>query len=138
MKNLFLAAFFAGLTTIVPVLGTHGTASAAPTVKPLIVRIEASWCPACHATQATFDRVKSEYAGKVQFVVLDVSNAQSAQRSAAQAKRLGILDFFDSNKTSTSLVAAIDPRTHAVLGTVYNDTNLADYERLIGSAVRSH
>ncbi len=138
MRNLFIAAFIAGLLTLAPVFRVDGIAATSPTIKPLVVRIDASWCPACHATQDTFDRIKSEYAGKAQFVVLDVSDAQSAARSEARAKALGIQDFYNANKTSTSLVAVINPHSHAVLGAVYNDTNPEDYERLINPAVQRH
>lgn len=137
MRKLFIAALFAAVAAAAPLFGIHGVASAAQTVKPIVVRIEASWCPACRASQATFDRIRSQYAGKAQFVVLDVSDAKSAAESEALAKRLGIQNFFDNNKTATSLVATINPRTHAVVGTVYNDTNLSDYQRLIASALKS-
>ena len=133
MRKILLAALAA--LSITTLLVDAGFASASTNPPPLVVRIEAAWCPACHATQATFDKIKSEYAGKVQFVELDVTDATTAGRSQVVATRLGILDFYNRNKTSTSMVALIDPRTHAVRGTLYNDTNQTDYEHLINSAV---
>ncbi len=136
MRNLSIAAAFALLVGLAQVFTGH-PASAAPATKPLVVRVEAGWCPACRATQTTFDKIQREYAGKVQFVVLDVTDAQTAHLSETRARRLGILDFYNQFRDATSTVAVIDPRSHAVLGSVYNDTNPGDYERLINTAIQS-
>lgn len=137
MKKFLIAAF--SLVLFMSIQMSAGTlAFAAQMPKPLLVRVEAGWCPACHATQPTFNRVKARYAGKVQIIVLDVTNAKTAARAQATATRLGILAFYDKNRTQTSTVAIIDPVSHAVIGSLYDDSNFADYVHLIDPVIHSH
>jgi thiol-disulfide isomerase/thioredoxin len=102
--------------------------------KPVVARIHADWCPACKATQSTIDAVKAKYGDKIAFVQFDVTDGRTSAAAAADAKRLGLDGFFEANKTKTSTVAVLNPKTGAVIATFYADTNAADYENAIQRA----
>lgn len=114
---------------------TVGPLAASLQGKPTVVRIHADWCPACHATQSTIDQLKVDYANKINFVQFDMTNAQTAAASEAEAERLGLGKFFDATKTATSTVAVIDPKSGRVYHMFYNDGQLADYQKAIDAAI---
>jgi thiol-disulfide isomerase/thioredoxin len=103
--------------------------------KPVVVRIHADWCPACKATASTLDAVRAKYGTKITYVQLDVTNAKTAAAAQELAKADGLGKFFDATKTATSTVAVVDPKTGAVIGQFYNDTNEADYDTAIDKAI---
>ncbi|MGH6675162.1 MAG: TlpA family protein disulfide reductase [Xanthobacteraceae bacterium] len=105
--------------------------------KPAVVRIHADWCPACKATQATIDDLNKAYAGKINFVQFNVTNAKTAAASKAEAQKLGLEKFYDATKAATSTVAVIDPKDGKVYATFYNDGNIADYESAINRALKA-
>jgi thiol-disulfide isomerase/thioredoxin len=105
--------------------------------KPVVARIHADWCPACKATQGTIDQLKSAYAGKINFVQFDMTNAKTAAASEQDAQKLGLEKFFSASETATSTVAVIDPRTGKVYATFYNDGQLRDYSKAIDEAIAS-
>jgi thiol-disulfide isomerase/thioredoxin len=77
--------------------------------KPVVVDVYASWCPACRNIAPTLSKLRQNYANRVHFVVLDVSDKSKTEASQASAKRLGLAAFFAANRTQTGLVAIIDP-----------------------------
>jgi thiol-disulfide isomerase/thioredoxin len=101
----------------------------------VVVRIHADWCPACTATQATINDLKSAYGSKINFVQFDVTNAKTAAASEAEAKQLGLEKFYDSEKAATSTVAVIDPRDGKVYAQLYNDGNINDYKVAVDGAL---
>lgn len=103
--------------------------------KPTVVRIHADWCPACKATQSTVDQLKSMYAGKINFVQFDMTNAKTAAASEQEAQKLGLDKFFWASEAATSTVAVIDPKTGRVYATLYNDAQLSDYSKAIDQAM---
>ncbi|MGC2525326.1 MAG: thioredoxin domain-containing protein [Stellaceae bacterium] len=105
--------------------------------KPVVARIHADWCPACKATQSTIDQLKQAYAGKINFVQFDVTNAQTAAVSQALAQKLGLEKFYDASKAATSTVAVIDPQNGKVYATFYNDSRIGDYESAIDVALKA-
>lgn len=105
--------------------------------KPVVVRVHADWCPACKATQSTIDAVKQDYAGKINFVQFDVTNAKTAAASQAQAQKLGLEKFYDASKAATSTVAVIDPKDGRVYATFYNDSAAGDYASAIDAALKA-
>ena len=105
--------------------------------KPVVARIHADWCPACKATQSTIDHLKQVYAGRINFVQFDVTNAKTAAASQALAQKLGLEKFYDASKAATSTVAVIDPQNGKVDATFYNDGSIGDYERAIDAALKA-
>lgn len=105
--------------------------------KPVVVRIHADWCPACKATQSMIDNLKRIYAGKINFVQFDVTNANTAAAAQADAQKLGLEKFYEATKAATSTVAVIDPKTGKVLATFYNDGTIGDYETALKDALNA-
>jgi len=104
--------------------------------KPVVVRIHADWCSACKATQSTIDDLEHAYAGRINFVQFDVTNATTAAASQAQAQKLGLAKFYDASKAATSTVAVIDPKDGKVYATFYNDNTSGDYKSVIDAALK--
>ncbi len=80
------------------------------------------------------DAIKAKYGNKIAFVQFDVTDGKTSTAAAANAKRLGLGGFFAANKTATSTVAVVNPKTGAIIATFYADSNAADYERAIDRA----
>ena len=120
--------------------GASEIASAGPLApslqgKPVVVRIHADWCSACKATQATIDDLKQAYAGKINFVQFDVTNAKTAAASQAEAQKLGLEKFYDASKAATSTVAVMDPQNGKIYATFYNDGSLGDYKMAVNDVL---
>lgn len=103
--------------------------------KPVVVDIYATWCSGCKAIAPTLSQLKKQYQGKVNFVVLDVSDRNTSKKAAATAKQLGLTNFFEMNKTQTATVAIIDPATGMVVEQYRKNTNAADYTRVINQEI---
>jgi thiol-disulfide isomerase/thioredoxin len=97
--------------------------------KPVVVDIYANWCPACKNVAPTLEKLKKEYAGKANFVVLDVSNNDSKAKATARAKELGLDKFLAKNISQTGLIAIIDPATSKVLTEERDEADLATYKK---------
>lgn len=103
--------------------------------KPVVVDIYASWCPACKNIAPTLSQLKRDYAGKVHFVVLDVSDRSSTARSEAIAKELGLSNFFAANKTQTGALTIVEPSTGKILSQHRNNANKSTYTRVLDAAL---
>ncbi|MBD2329306.1 thioredoxin family protein [Alkalinema sp. FACHB-956] len=103
--------------------------------KPVVVDIYASWCPACSNIAPTLSQLKKEYAGKVHFVVLDVSDKSKTRQAEAQAKQLGLGQFFNANKSQTGTVTIIDPATGNILAQHRNNPNKSVYTAVLNAAI---
>lgn len=103
--------------------------------KPVVVDIYASWCPACKNIAPTLSQLEKEYAGKVHFVVLDVSDKATTAKSEAIAKELGLSDFFAANKTQTGSLTIVDPSTGKILSQQRNNPNKSTYTKVLNAAL---
>ncbi len=103
--------------------------------KPVVVDIYASWCPACKNIAPTLSQLKQQYAGKVHFVVLDVSDKASTAKSEAIARELGLSDFFAANKTQTGALTIVDPATGKILAQFRNNPDKAAYSKVLNAAL---
>jgi thiol-disulfide isomerase/thioredoxin len=103
--------------------------------KPVVVDIYASWCPACKNIAPTVSQLKQQYAGKVHFVVLDVSDRSTTAKSEAKAKELGLSQFFAANKTQTGSLTIVDPATGKILAQYRNNPNKVAYTKVLDSAL---
>jgi thiol-disulfide isomerase/thioredoxin len=110
---------------------TGGPLAASVQDKPVVVRIHADWCPACHATQATLDAVTAKYQSQITYVVLDVTNGKTSAGAQSKAESLGLGKFYDATKVATSTVAVINPRNGDIVAELYADTNASDYDAAI-------
>lgn len=82
---------------------SEGSAAAAKT-KPTVVIIRADWCSVCQKLEPTMMGLMKEYGGKINFVILDVTNDDTTAAAAAKAKSLGLGSYFEANKKTTSTV----------------------------------
>lgn len=103
--------------------------------KPVVVDIYASWCSACKNIAPTVSQLKQQYAGKVHFVVLDVSDRSSTAKSEAIAQELGLSAFFAANKTQTGSLTIVDPSTGKILSQQRNNANKATYTKVLDAAL---
>jgi thiol-disulfide isomerase/thioredoxin len=103
--------------------------------KPVVVDIYASWCPACKNIAPTLSQLEQDYAGKVNFVVLDVSDRSTTTRSEAKAKALGLGQFFAANKTQTGSLTIVDPATGKILAQYRNNPNKVAYTKVLDSVL---
>jgi thiol-disulfide isomerase/thioredoxin len=71
---------------------------------PTVAIIRADWCPYCRQLEPTMMDLMKEYEGKLNFVMLDVTNEETTAKAAAAAKSLGLTSFFEANKKKTSTV----------------------------------
>lgn len=72
---------------------------------PTVAIIRADWCPYCKQLEPTMMDLMKEYEGKLNFVMFDVTNAETTAKAEATAKSLGLTSFFQANKKKTSAVA---------------------------------
>lgn len=103
--------------------------------KPVVVDIFATWCPGCQNIAPTLSQLKQEYAGKANFVVLDVTDKAKLKETEAMAEKLGLSKFLEANKSKTSTVAIVDPATGNILTMFKNNPNKADYTRVLNTAI---
>ncbi|PAX51476.1 TlpA family protein disulfide reductase [Brunnivagina elsteri] len=103
--------------------------------KPVLVDVYATWCPGCKNIAPTLSQLKQEYSGKVNFVVLDVTDKAKVQETQAQAEKLGLGKFLEDNKSKTSTVAIVDPATGNILTVFKNNPNKADYTKILDVAI---
>jgi thiol-disulfide isomerase/thioredoxin len=103
--------------------------------KPVVVDIYASWCAACKNIAPTVSQIKQQYAGKINFITLDVSSKGSSTKAEATAKQLGLSKFFAANKTQTGTLLIVDPATGNILTQHKNNPDLSAYLTVLDSAI---
>lgn len=102
--------------------------------RPVVVDIYASWCPACRTIAPTLRSLEQSKAGKATFVTFDVSDAATLKASRERARALGLSAFLEANRSQTSLVAVIDPRSSTAVQTFRASTDAGAYAAAIGKA----
>ena len=103
--------------------------------KPVVVDVYASWCPACKNIAPTVSQLKEEYAGKVEFVVLDVSDKSTTAAAEATAQELGLSKFLLENKTQTGSLTIVDPATGKILAQYRNNPDKSAYSKVLDAAL---
>jgi thiol-disulfide isomerase/thioredoxin len=103
--------------------------------KPVVVDVYASWCPACKNIAPTVSQLKEQYAGKVEFVVLDVSDKTTTAAAEATAQELGLSKFLAENKTQTGSLTIVDPATGRILAQHRNNADKMAYTKILDAAL---
>jgi len=102
--------------------------------KPVVADIYASWCPACRTIAPTLRSLEKSQAGKATFVTFDVSDAARLKASRERARALGLGAFLEANRSQTSLVAVLDPRSGTSVQTFRASADAGAYVAAIGKA----
>lgn len=103
--------------------------------KPVVIDVYASWCPACKNIAPTVSDLKKEYEGKVEFVVLDVSDKSTTAAAEATAQELGLSKFLAENKTQTGSLTIVDPATGKILAQYRNNPDKTAYSKVLDAAL---
>ncbi|WP_017302912.1 TlpA family protein disulfide reductase [Spirulina subsalsa] len=103
--------------------------------KPVVVDIYASWCSACENIAPTLSQLKNDYAGKVHFVVLDMSDRTTTAEAEAKAQQLGLGDFLAAHKSQTGTLTIVNPDTGEILAQHRNNPTLSDYTTVLDNAL---
>jgi thiol-disulfide isomerase/thioredoxin len=103
--------------------------------KPVVVDIYASWCAACKNIAPTVAELKKEYEGKVEFVVLDVSDKSTTATAEATAQELGLSKFLAENKTQTGSLTIVEPSTGKILAQYRNNPDKSAYSKVLDAAI---
>lgn len=111
------------------------TAPADPPVSVVIIRSE--FCGYCQKLEPTMMKLMKEYEARLNFVVLDVSNDETAAKAEQTAKKLGLAKFFAENQENTSTVAIFAP-DKKLIKSFMAELNEAPYRQAFDSAIRRH
>jgi thiol-disulfide isomerase/thioredoxin len=101
---------------------------------PTVAVIKADWCPYCKNVEPIMMNVMSEYKGKVNFVIFDVTNDTTKAEAMKMAGEYGLSKFYKSNKDKTSTVAVL--KKNKVTFKTSNNTKQADYTSAIDKALK--
>ena len=107
---------------------------AARSGKPYVVKIHAQWCAVCMVTKDVWSQIQDAYTGRVNLLVLDVTNQATTDASRAEARRLGLEAFFDEHGGGTGTIVVLD-RTKAVTASINGSRDFADYRAAIDGAL---
>ncbi|MDQ3649040.1 MAG: thioredoxin domain-containing protein [Acidobacteriota bacterium] len=98
-------------------------------VKPTVVLLHADWCGACKKLKPTIAELKQQYGERLNFVELDVTNEETTAQAAKTAQKLGIGNFFETNKKKSSLVAVVGKNGKVLFQTHYSTNREGSFER---------
>ena len=147
LKKIFLAGVVLGLA-LAGVLAVLYVSNAAPAVapvaadeaarsgKPYVIKLHAQWCAVCLVTKDVWSEIEQRYANRVTLVVLDFTNDANREASQAEAKRLGLQEFFDEYGGATGTIAVLDGRTRKVLASIDGNRDFAEYRTAIDGALK--
>lgn len=102
--------------------------------KVTVAVIRADWCAACQKVEPIISELKEKYKGRINFVVLDVSDDERANAAAATARKHGLANFFRANKKKTSTVVVLNEKNKVLFQTDHNYDRDA-YVRAFDNAV---
>ncbi len=110
-------------------------AEAANPTKPYVVKLHAQWCPVCMLTKPVWRDIEARYAGRVNLVVFDFTDEETAGASNAEAERLGLGEFFDEHSGWTGTIAVVDARTQTATAEIHGSRDFAEYRAAIDASL---
>lgn len=99
-----------------------------------VVIIRADWCSACQKLEPVMMGLMKEYGGKINFVMLDVTNDETTTAAAAKAKSMGLSSFFEANKKMTSTVGVFKGKKQTFKTSM--DANRSTYVAAFDNALK--
>lgn len=79
-----------------------------PLERPRVVLITADWCPACKRTEKAFYPALARFDGRIDLLVLDVTDDEAIASSRQTAAAAGVGRFFEQNRGVTPSIALIN------------------------------
>jgi thiol-disulfide isomerase/thioredoxin len=120
-----------------PVAPPISAAEASSPTKPFVVKLHAQWCAVCMITTSVWSQIQDEYADRVNFLVLDFTDEQTTNASAAAAERVGLKQIFDE-AGATGVVLIVDGRTKQITASIGGSRDVAEYRAAIEAALNAH
>lgn len=71
---------------------------------PLVAIVRADWCPACRKVEPALAGIEQEYAGRITFVRLDVTDDDTAAGAARDSEAAGVGAFFGEARGRTATI----------------------------------
>jgi hypothetical protein len=118
-----------------PTVPTISAAEAVNANRPYVVKLHAQWCPICMMTKSVWAQIEVAYSGRVNLVVFDFTNQATTDRSKAEAKRLGLEQFFDDNAGTTGTIAVLDGRTREEAASIHGMRSFDEYRAAIDASL---
>jgi thiol-disulfide isomerase/thioredoxin len=118
-----------------PVVPAISAADAASSGKPYVVKIHAQWCAVCMVTKDVWSQIQDAYANRVNLLVFDVTNEATTDASRAEARRLGLEQFFDEYSGGTGTIVVLDGRTRAVTASISGSRDFAEYRAVVDATL---
>jgi thioredoxin family protein len=119
-----------------PTVPAISAAEVANPTKPYVVKLHAQWCPVCMVTKGIWSQIEDTYSGRVNLVVLDFTTQANTDASSAEAKRLGLEEFFDEYAGATGMIVVLDGRTKEVTASINGSRDFAEYGAAIDGTLK--
>ena len=119
LATVVLGGYILFLGNAAPAVAAVSTSAAADPDKPFIVKLHSQWCVVCLSTKDIWHEIAAEYAGRANLVVFDFTDMDSTNASEAEARRLGLGEFFAEYAGMSGAIAVIDGgsrETRALIG----------------------
>jgi thiol-disulfide isomerase/thioredoxin len=126
-----VAMYFFNATPAPPAISA---AEAADPGRPFVVKLHSQWCPLCLITTQAWSQIEKEYAGRVNFLVLDFTDDETTDASRAAAERVGLGRVFEESG-STGVVLVVDGNTKNVTASIAGSRDVAEYRAAIDAVL---
>ena len=117
-----------------PVTPAISAAEIANPTKPFVVKLHARWCPVCMTTTSIWTQVEEAYGTRINLVVFDFTNEATTSASEAEARRLGLDQYF-ADAGGTGSIAVLHARTREVLSEIQGSRDFSEYRTAIDAAL---
>ncbi len=129
IRLAIVALAFVALLTPFMTTNARNSAVKKKSAKQTVVLLHADWCGACKKLAPILADLKQQYGDRLNFVELDVTNEETTAQAAKTAQRLGIGNFFETNKKKSSLVAVVGKGGKVLFQTHYSTNPKGSFER---------
>jgi thiol-disulfide isomerase/thioredoxin len=124
------------LRNTAPVTPPVSSAEASNPTKPFVVKVHAQWCAVCMLTTSVWTRIEGEYAGRVNFLVMDFTDDRTTETSGVEAERVGLGRVFEETG-ATGVVLIVNGRTKEIMATIAGSRDFEDYRVAIDAALKA-